>query len=216
MKQYVSLYLLNPDIFMLRLAWAILFLWCALGLRAQGREDGVFIYVVTDSMRQVEVCVSRDTTGVEAIVGESQYHHPAVPKDTRGRVVLPSMVTDAHGRAWRVTGVARAGMQGCVELTEVVLPDSCVAFGDQAFQGCKKLESITLPATMKVMYAKAMSGCESLRRVTSLATTPPQCDENVFDEYTYQTATLVVPAGSEDAYRRASAWRRFKYRMVIF
>lgn len=196
-----------------KLIWSILFYCCT--LRVCGQEN-TFTYVVIDSVQQVEMCLALDTFGNTACVGISQYHHPAVPVTTKGRVVIPTSVVDSRGQRYEVTGVARAGLQGCAELTEVVLPDCCEGFGDQALQGCAKLESITFPPTMKVIYAKALSGCASLRRVTVLAKEPPECAENVFDEQTYQTATLVVPAGSEEAYRRAPAWRRFKYRMTSY
>lgn len=195
---------------------SIIMTCCLLTAQAQVREEGNYLFVMIDSVRKLELCIARDPLGTEAGVGISQYHHPAVPVTTTGRIVIPSSVVDCRGKRYDVRGVTRAGLQGCAELTEVVLPDSCEGFGDQAFQGCAKLESITFPPTMKVIYAKAMSGCSSLRRVTVLGATPPWCDENVFDEQTYQKATLVVPAGSEDAYRRAPAWRRFKFRMTKY
>ena len=201
---------------MLRLILGILFLCWTLAAKAQVRMEDGNIYVVIDSARQIEMCFAPDTLGSVAIVGISQYHHPAVPVTTTGRIVIPSSVVDPHGKRYLITGVARAGLQGCAELTEVVLPDSCVGFGDQAFQGCAKLESITFPPMVKVIYAKALSGCSALRRVTVMAKEPPECAENVFDEQTYQQATLVVPAGSEDAYRRASAWRKFRFRILNF
>lgn len=196
-----------------KLIWSILFYCCT--LRVCGQEN-TFTYVVIDSVQQVEMCLDPDILGNTACVGISKYHHPAIPVTTKGRIVIPSKITNENGKTSVVTAISRAGLQGCKELTEVVLPDSCLGIGDQAMQGCEKLESITFPATMRVLYAKAMSGCTSLCRVTVLAKEPPECAENVFDEQTYQTATLVVPAGSEDAYRRAPAWRKFKFRMVIF
>ncbi len=201
---------------MLRLAWGILSFISTLWAQAQVRQEGKLFYAVIDSARQIEMCFDSDTLGYVANVGISQYHHPAIAVTTKGRIVIPSSIVDPHGKKYIISAVARSGLQGCSELTEVVLPDSCVAFGDQALQGCAKLESITFPATMTVIYAKAMSGCTSLRRVTVLAKIPPECAENVFDEQTYQTATLVVPAGSEEAYRRAPAWRRFRYRMTKY
>lgn len=196
-----------------KLIWSILFYCCT--LRVCGQEN-TFTYVVIDSVQQVEMCLDPDILGNTACVGISKYHHPAIPVTTKGRIVIPSKITNENGKTSVVTAISRAGLQGCKELTEVVLPDSCLGFGDQAMQGCEKLESITFPATMRVLYAKAMSGCTSLRRVTVLAKEPPECAENVFDEQTYQTATLVVPVGSEEAYRRAPAWRKFKFRMVNF
>lgn len=182
----------------------------------QPEEERGLLYVVIDSVRQVEMCFDYNLQGKDAIVGISEYHHPAVDADTKGRIAIPSEVYDKQGKRYVVTTIGRAGLQGCKYLTEVVLPDSCLAFGDQALQGCSSLESITFPPTMMVIYAKALSGCTSLCRVTVLAKEPPKCDENVFDSQTYQTATLVVPADSEEAYRRAPAWRKFKYRMVSF
>ena len=187
-----------------RLIWMILYICFALGVRGQ------VAYVVIDSVRHIKMCFDSGN------VGMSIYHQPAIPADTKGRIVIPSRIVHENGETWPVTAIARAGLQGCKELTEVVLPDSCLSFGDQAMQGCEKLESITFPPTMSVLYAKAMSGCTSLCRVTVLAKEPPECAESVFDEQTYQTATLVVPAGSEEAYRRAPAWRKFKFRMTRY
>ena len=199
-----------------RLIAALLLLCCAPAAMAQEPDDDPLLYVVVDTVQQVEMCLSLDRMGSTALVGTSEYHHPAVPVTTKGRLVIPSVVTGRRGRRYVVCAVGRAGLQGCAALTEVVLPDSCTAFGDQALQGCTRLETITFPPTMKVIYAKALSGCTSLWRVTVLAKEPPECAESVFDEQTYQTATLVVPVGSEEAYRRAPAWRKFKFRMTNY
>ena len=103
-----------------KLIWSILFYCCT--LRVCGQEN-TFTYVVIDSVRHVEMCIGWDTTRTEGNVGISKYHHPAIPVDTKGRIVIPSKVTNENGKTCVLTSISRAGLQGCKELTEVVLPE---------------------------------------------------------------------------------------------
>lgn len=117
------------------------------------------------------------------------------------------------------------------KLQHVVLPSNVKTIGSQAFFACDKLVSLTLPASTDTVGVAAFSGCTSLEhlviegspvleafafgRCTSLKTVevksavPPTIAANAFDGIDRKKCTLVVPKGSEKAYRKAAGWSRF-------
>ena len=54
----------------------------------------------------------------------------------------------------------------------------------------------------------AFAGCVNIWRMTVEATPPPKVYENTFDGIS-RSISVLVPAGSEQAYREAEYWREF-------
>ena len=50
-------------------------------------------------------------------------------------------------------------------LKNVVIPDTVVVIGDEAFRQCKGLETITIPKSVKIIEAEAFCGCSNLKNV---------------------------------------------------
>ena len=67
---------------------------------------------------------------------------------------------------------------------------------------------ITIPATVTEIGNYAFAGCVNIWRMTVEAMTPPKVYENTFDGIS-RSISVLVPAGSEQAYREAEYWREF-------
>ena len=77
-----------------------------------------------------------------------------------------------------------------------------------AFNECPNLKSIILPASMEVItYNFYLS--PDIERVECLSAVPPVVEGMTFDEEVFAKAMLIVPAGSEEAYRNAEVWKKF-------
>lgn len=92
--------------------------------------------------------------------------------------------------------------------------------GSYAFSNCYELTSVTLPNTIEYVSFYSFHECTSLTSITCLGMTPPAAYddsdiESVFDQNTYETATLYVPMGALDAYKSADVWRNFKNIVAI-
>ncbi len=116
-------------------------------------------------------------------------------------------------------------------LQHIILPKSAKRVDSQAFFACDNLKEITLPATVKEVGAAAFSGCKKMETVTiegspnigeyafarlaGLKTvrvnskTPPQAAASAFYGLDRNTVKLIVPKGSEKAYRKAAGWKTF-------
>ena len=68
---------------------------------------------------------------------------------------------------------------------------------------------MTIPESIGGVNWYAFTGCSSLVDVTCLAATPPTAVDGSFDQSTYTSATLHVPALSLDAYKAATCWKEF-------
>lgn len=78
------------------------------------------------------------------------------------------------------------------------------------------LKEIVLPRSVKEIGYGAFNGCDGMLRVVSAPFVPPlmtkfefYTDVN-FSEVVYATATLCVPKGCAESYRKAEGWKNFK------
>ena len=144
-------------------------------------------------------------------VGLQEYNKPAIPADTEGELVIPDSVV-FEGVIVPVCWISRGSFQSCTKLTRIQLPNKLEAISDLAFEGCTSLREITFPDSLEVIYPRAFIGCSALRRVRFLSSAPPRSYNNdTFDEATYVTATLVIPARSAKAYLIDPLCYRFRY-----
>ncbi len=65
-----------------------------------------------------------------------------------------------------VTSISYCAFEDCVNLTQVIIPDSVTSIGYGAFRNCTSLESVTIPDGMTSIGAYAFSGCTSLTSIT--------------------------------------------------
>ena len=100
--------------------------------------------------------------------------------------------------------------RGCQNLTAIDIPDGVELIGEGAFARCYYVESLTIGSGVDSIGDYAFSEIEMEGVITVEATEPPRCGDNTFGKYTTGYATLVVPAGSEEAYRTARGWKEFE------
>ena len=88
--------------------------------------------------------------------------------------------------------------------------------GPSAFQGMKHLQRCSFDTYWLLIHA--FSDCPALRVLESRNAVPPLVGQHmyyygapdeVFDDYHFLTCAVVVPPGSEQAYREAHGWREF-------
>lgn len=84
------------------------------------------------------------------------------------------------------------------------------------FSGCTNLESIIIPSTVMEMGVETnydnpenFADCSNLKTITMCNPTPIKLAESNFASLTYITATLKVPVGAAEAYRKADVWKNF-------
>lgn len=58
-----------------------------------------------------------------------------------------------------------SGLDGCVSLREVNIPQSVTEIGYEAFTYCRKLQNIELPKGLKIVGDRAFSGCRKLKSI---------------------------------------------------
>lgn len=116
-------------------------------------------------------------------------------------------------------------------LTAITFPDNLKSIGSQAFFACHALQKVEFPKTLGRIGDAAFSSCESLKeitingtptlgefafaRLTGLRTVrvnssvPPVACASTFDGIDRKKVKLIVPKGSEMAYRKATGWGAF-------
>ena len=117
------------------------------------------------------------------------------------------------------------------QLVNITLPKILKAISTQAFFACDKLQRITIPATVEHIGDAAFSRCKAvaeltiegnptigeyafsqlsgLKTVKVDAKVPPKAEVSSFYGIVPGSVQLIVPKGSEEAYRKATGWSRF-------
>ncbi|CAD0009816.1 leucine-rich repeat domain-containing protein [Flavobacterium chungangense] len=98
----------------------------------------------------------------------------------------------------------------CTALTSITIPDSVISIGSLAFGACSKLASISIPRLVTSIGASAFYDCSALKTVTVLNPIPVIINAGIFGNVTISNIPLIVPAGSESAYRASAVWKDFK------
>ena len=116
-------------------------------------------------------------------------------------------------------------------LQHVVLPNQLQEIGTQAFFACDNLQEVVIPKSVTKVSAAAFSGCKSLKTITIEGAPeigefafanlegvqvirvnshiPPKTAATAFSGVNMRGVKLVMPRGSEKAYRKAQGWKAF-------
>ena len=129
---------------------------------------------------------------------------------------------------WDAPGMA---LDTCLDMsiTEVTIPDSINVngrtypvweIGPRAFKGCLNLTKVVLNNSLSVILRDAFHNCPNLRVLVNPNPVPFKMEDNhpfyggkfsdIFESYHAQSVVLVVPPGSEEAYRNAPGWKEFQ------
>lgn len=125
--------------------------------------------------------------------------------------------------------------QECVNLQEVVLPNTLIEIGRRCFLDCRSLKNILLPEGVEIIGDTAFNSCEVLKYIGLPSTltkiwgwcfdnnpllnvaickaeVPPASDKALFVSVD-ETLLIYVPSYSVEAYRTATHWRAYASRI---
>ena len=109
-----------------------------------------------------------------------------------------------------VTSIGQHAFDNCCSLTALDIPESVTTIGSAAFQGCTGLTEVKLGAGINFIGNRAFFYCNSLESVTCAASTPPVMENsNCFTFTSYNNAELKVPNEAIQAYKSADFWNLF-------
>jgi len=133
-----------------------------------------------------------------------------------------------------VTAIGQYAFQGCTGLTNIHIPNSVTYIGPQAFYQCSGITSLDIPDSVTTIATNAFNNCSSLTSVTIgsgitsigsyafsfdkelvsitiKANVPPSLSYAALDDS--NNCRIYVPASSVEAYKSASGWDGYKYRI---
>ena len=90
---------------------------------------------------------------------------------------------------------------------ETVTQTPITSIGQYAFSGCSGMENLTIPSSVTTIGQNAFANCTSLKSIRSEAVTPPAAGAAFIG--VPKTIPVIVPSGSEAAYRLAEGWSDF-------
>lgn len=113
-------------------------------------------------------------------------------------VVLPNQLQEIGTQAFFA----------CDNLQEVVIPKSVTKVGAAAFSGCKSLKNITIEGAPEIGEF-AFANLEGVQVIRVNSNIPPKAAATAFSGVNMRGVKLVMPRGSEKAYRKAQGWKAF-------
>jgi len=110
-----------------------------------------------------------------------------------------------------VTEIKNDAFQCWDNLKSVTIHDNVISIGHHAFQLCDSLVDVKIGAGVTSIDVAAFKECPSLKTISLGASVPPTVvDSENFTWSNYENAVLIVPEGSQNAYKNAGVWRNFK------
>jgi hypothetical protein len=108
-----------------------------------------------------------------------------------------------------VTKIGSDAFRNCSSLRSMTIGSGVTDIGPGAFYACSSLESVTIPGSVTDIGVFAFAGCGSLALFTNLNPAPQEITADVFMYVNIGNATLHVPAGSVEDYKKAPVWKDF-------
>ncbi len=163
----------------------------------QARQGSVIVPATVKVIAEEAFADAKKVTQVQLPAGLKKMGRKAFGGSTVTKVNIPGGVKDVPEKAFAF----------CQSLSQVTLANGPTSIGDEAFMYCTALKSIKLPATVKKIGKEAFYGCRNVRDFYCDAKVPPAADIDAFRDV--KNCKLHVPAGSEEAYKKAPRWQEF-------
>ena len=112
------------------------------------------------------------------------------PLNISGAITIPEKIT-YEDKEYEVTAIYERAFYNCVNLIEVVIPDSITSIGVYAFGSCKNLTSVTITNSVTEIGAGAFSGCSKLINI-NIPTGLTKIEANTF-AYCYGLTEITIP-----------------------
>ena len=84
-----------------------------------------------------------------------------------------------------------------------------VSIGSEAFANCSGLDSIFINDVVSSIGSQAFYDSKNVKAVVTTRETPLSISQDVFSAETYLSATLYVPNGTAEKYRKSNGWSNF-------
>ena len=94
-------------------------------------------------------------------------------------------------------------------LRHVVLHEGLKSIGTGAFSSCEKMMSLEIPSTVTEIGEGAFKDSKQLASIILKGKEPIDIWKNVFNDVTYQVATLYVPTTTKGKYENDPVWNEF-------
>ena len=106
------------------------------------------------------------------------------------------------------TTLPLGALMNSYRLSNLYLPEQIRTIPEMLAEGCHNLTEIIIPATVKEIGNYAFAGCTNVWQMTVDAVVPPTVYAETFKDID-RNISVIVPAGSEEAYRQAAYWQEF-------
>lgn len=108
-----------------------------------------------------------------------------------------------------VKDIDNSAFHDCTALASMSMPN-VIGVGNGAFRDSRELTSLSLPKSVAFIGPEAFKYCENIVSVQSGIENVFDINIDVFNWFVYNAATLYVPSGTVESYRRARGWQEFK------
>ena len=108
-----------------------------------------------------------------------------------------------------VKSLGHSAMEGCSNLTSVILPLSLTEIGNYAFHSCTSLQTIEIPSSVDKFGISVFYKCAALTELAIGKSVPPFIDYYFLEGVDKTTCKLVVPISATATYAKAPYWEAF-------
>lgn len=120
---------------------------------------------ILEEDEETEVVVPFTLNGVTYEVADtSTVHITGITDNTKAEYTIPSTVTN-KGKTYTVTAIGYEAFKES-KLTSIILPESLITIGEDAFKYCRELARIEIPSKVETIEDGAFLCCSKLEAVT--------------------------------------------------